>query len=88
MGQNNFFKWLAFPPVIAILTIMLARAMGEGSIVGEVDLAIWALVWLMFIILSVLYGTFIGNGFGVGLIPLEAVAQGILLCPIDRKSVV
>ena len=83
MGQNNFFKWLAFPPVIAILTIMLARAMGEGSIVGEVDLAIWALVWLMFIILSVLYGTFIGNGFGVGLIPLEAVAQGILLCPMS-----
>ena len=83
MGQNNFFKWIAFPPVIAILTIMLARTMGEGSIVGEVDLSIWALVWLMFIILSALYGMFIANGFTIGLIPLEAVAQGILLCPMS-----
>ena len=83
MGQNNFFKWLAFPPVIAIPTIMLARAMGEGSVVGEVDLAIWGLVWLLFIILCFLYGLFIANGFGVGLVPLEALAQGILLCPMS-----
>ena len=83
MGQNNFFKWLAFPPVIAIPTIMLARAMGEGSVVGEVDLAIWGLVWLLFIILCFLYGLFIAYGFGVGLVPLEALAQGILLCPMS-----
>ena len=83
MGQNNFLKWAAFPPVIAIFTIMLARAMGEGSIVGEVDLSIWGLSWLIFITLSVLYGMFIANGFGVGLIPLEALAQGILLCPMS-----
>ena len=82
MGQNNFFKWLAFPPVIAIPTIMLARAMGEGSVVGEVDLAIWGLVWLLFINLCVLYGLFIANGFSAGLLPLEAVAQGIILCPM------
>ena len=83
MGQNNFLKWITFPPVIAIPTIMLARAMGEGSIVGEVDLAIWGLVWLLFIILSVLYGLFISNGFGMGLVPLQAVAQGIILCPMS-----
>ncbi|MBQ7151629.1 MAG: hypothetical protein IJR94_05170 [Synergistaceae bacterium] len=82
MGQNNFLKWITFPPVIALATIMLARAMGEGSIVGEVDLAIWGLVWLLFIILSILYGLFIAHGWGVGLIPLQAVAQGILLCPM------
>ena len=75
-------KWVAFPPVIAIFTIMLARTMGEGSIVGEVDLSIWGMSWLIFIVLSVLYGMFIANGFGVGLIPLEALAQGILLCPM------
>ena len=75
-------KWVAFPPVIAIFTIMLARAMGEGSIVGEVDLSIWGMSWLIFITLSVLYGLFIANGFGIGLIPLEALAQGILLCPM------
>jgi len=83
MGQNNFLKWVAFPPVIAIFTIMLARTMGEGSIVGEVDLSVWGMSWLIFIILSVLYGMFIANGFGVGLIPLEALAQGILLCPMS-----
>ena len=77
-------KWVAFPPVIAIFTIMLARAMGEGSIVGEVDLSIWGMSWLIFITLSVLYGLFIANGFGIGLIPLEALAQGILLCPMAR----
>ena len=83
MAQNNFLKWITFPPVIAIPTIMLARAMGEGSIVGEVDLAIWGLVWLLFIILSVLYGLFISNGFGAGLVPLQALAQGVILCPMS-----
>ncbi|MBR0069270.1 MAG: hypothetical protein IJP97_02110, partial [Synergistaceae bacterium] len=65
------------------ITIMLARSMGGGQIVGEVDLAIWGLVWLIFIILSVLYGLFIINGFNVGLISLQALAQGILLCPMS-----
>ena len=83
MGQNNFLKWITVPPVIAILTIMLARSMGGGSVVGEVDLAIWGLVWLLFIVASVLYGLFIANGFNVGLISLQALAQGILLCPMS-----
>lgn len=83
MGQNNFLKWVTIPPVVAIITIMLARSMGGGQIVGEVDLAIWGLVWLIFIILSVLYGLFIINGFNVGLISLQALAQGILLCPMS-----
>ena len=83
MGQNNFLKWITIPPVIAIGTIMVARAMGEGSIVGEVDLAIWGLVWLLFIILSVLYGLFIANDFGIGLFPLQVVVQGIILCPMS-----
>ena len=83
MGQNNFLKWITVPPVLAIATIMVARAMGEGTIVGEVDLAIWGLVWLLFIILSVLYGLFIANDFGIGLFPLQALAQGIILCPMS-----
>ena len=82
MGQNNFFKWITVPPVVAIFTIMLARAMGVGSIVGEVDLAVWGLVWLLFIVMSVLYGLFIVHGFNVGLISLQALAQGVLLCPM------
>ncbi|MBR0204623.1 MAG: hypothetical protein IJQ56_09680 [Synergistaceae bacterium] len=82
MGQNNFLKWVTLPPVVSILTIMLARSMGSGSIVGEVDLAIWGLIWLTFIILSILYGLFITNGFSIGLPSLQAVAQGIILCPM------
>ena len=83
MGNNNFLKWITVPPVVAIITIMLARAMGAGSIVGEVDLAIWGLVWLMFIVISVLYGSFIVHGFTAGLVALQAVAQGIILCPMS-----
>ena len=75
-------KWITFPPVVAILTIMVARSFGEGSIVMSLDLSIWGLVWLLFIILSVLYGMFIHYGFMMGLIPLQAVCQGIVLCPM------
>lgn len=82
MGQNNFLKWITVPPVVAIFTVMLARAMGVGNIVGEVDLAIWGLVWLLFVVMSVLYGLFIVHGFNVGLISLQALAQGVLLCPM------
>ena len=83
MGQNNFAKWITIPPVVAILTVMLARTMGAGSIVGEVDLAIWGLVWLLFIVMSILYGLFIVHGFNIGLISLQALAQGVLLCPMS-----
>ncbi|MBQ7560453.1 MAG: hypothetical protein IJS99_01285 [Synergistaceae bacterium] len=83
MGQNSLLKWITFPPVISIATIMLARSMGEGTIVGGVDLSVWALVWLLFIILSCLYGMFIMNGFNIGLISLQALAQGIILCPMS-----
>ncbi len=83
MGQNNILKWITIPPVVAIITIMVARSMGGGNIVGEVDLSIWGLVWLIFIVLSVLYGLFIINGFNMGLIPLQALSQGILLCPMS-----
>ena len=83
MGQNNFLKWVTIPPVVAIITIMAARSIGGGNITGEVDLSIWGLVWLMFIVMSVLYGLFIINGFNIGLLPLQALVQGILLCPMS-----
>lgn len=83
MGSNHFFKWITIPPVVAIATIMVARAMGTGNVSGEIDLAVWGLVWLLFIVLSVLYGLFIANGFTAGLLPLQALSQGILLCPLS-----
>lgn len=82
MGNNNFLKWITLPPVVAIATIMLARGMGMGQVVGEIDLAIWGLVWLLFIVLSVLYGLFIVHGFSIGLPSLQALTQGIILCPM------
>ncbi len=83
MGQNNFFKWITVPPVVAIFTIMLARSMGGGNVIGEVDLSVWGLIWILFIVMSVLYGLFIINGFNVGLISLQALAQGVILCPMS-----
>ena len=83
MGQNHFFKWITIPPVIAIFTIMFARTIGGGELIGEVDLSIWAIVWLLFIIFSVLYGLFILNNFNAGLVPLQALVQGIILCPLS-----
>ena len=82
MGNNNFLKWITLPPVVAIATIMLARGMGMGQVVGEIDIAIWGLVWLLFFVLSVLYGLFIVHGFSIGLPSLQALAQGIILCPM------
>lgn len=80
--MSNPLKFITIPPVFAIATIMLARAMGSGQIVGEIDVAVWGLIWLLFIIISILYGMFIVNGFNVGLVPLQALAQGIILCPM------
>ena len=80
--MSNPLKFITIPPVFAIATIMLARAMGSGQVVGEIDVAVWGLIWLLFIIISILYGMFIVNGFNVGLVPLQALAQGIILCPM------
>ena len=80
--MSNPLKFITSPPVFAIATIMLARAMGSGQVVGEIDVAVWGLIWLLFIIISILYGMFIVNGFNVGLVPLQALAQGIILCPM------
>ena len=81
--MNNSLKFVTIPPVLAIATIMLARAMGGGQVVGEVDIAVWGLIWLLFVIISILYGMFIIHDFNAGLIPLQALAQGILLCPMS-----
>ena len=64
MGQNNFFKWITVPPVVAIATVFFAQMMGGGNIVADVDLALWALIWLLFIVLSFLYGMFYSYGNG------------------------
>ncbi|MCL2009864.1 MAG: hypothetical protein FWG71_04885 [Synergistaceae bacterium] len=76
--------WLFIPPVVAIFTIMLTGIFSSGLGVS-VDSAIWALVGLMFILLTTLYGIFIKEYFFKGLMPVQLIAQGILLCPLSLR---
>jgi GGDEF domain-containing protein len=50
---------------------------------APVDDAIWGLVGLLFVVLTVLYGLFIRRNFTKGLFPVQLIAQGILLCPLS-----
>ena len=83
MARNGaLFQWLTLPPVIAVVTAFVAGAMGSPVDAEPVDPSFWGMTCLLFIVLSALYGLFIVHGFGVGLLPLQLVAQGILLCPL------
>jgi len=77
-------RWLFIPPVIAIFTIILTTLFSSGIAV-PVDPAIWGLVGLMFVLLTVLYGIFIKQYFFAGLLPVQMIAQGILLCPLSLR---
>lgn len=79
----SIVKWATLPPIVSIATISLARAMGSALAAVSVDASIWGLVAVTFVILTALYALFIVHGFHVGLLPLQAVAQGILLCPLS-----
>jgi len=77
-------RWLFIPPVTAIFTITLTTLFSSGVAV-PVDPAIWGLVGLMFVLLTVLYGIFIKQYFFAGLLPVQMIAQGILLCPLSLR---
>ena len=83
MGRSgSILKWATVPPVVAILTVGVVRFLSDPELAVPVDLSIWAMTMLLFVILSVLYGLFIIHEFGSGLIALQALAQGVLLCPL------
>lgn len=83
MDRNgSLFQWLTLPPAVAVATVFVAGAMGSPLNAEPVDPSFWGMTGLLFVVLSVLYGLFIVHGFGVGLLPLQLVAQGILLCPL------
>lgn len=82
MARNGFFQWLTLPPVVAVATAFVAGSMSSPLDVEPVNPSFWGMTCLLFIILSALYGLFIVHGFGVGLLPLQFVAQGLLLCPL------
>jgi len=77
-------RWLFIPPVIAIFTIILT-ALSSSGVAVPVDPAIWGLVGLMFVLLTILYGIFIKQYFFAGLLPVQMIAQGILLCPLSLR---
>ena len=76
--------WLFMPPITAILTILLTGLVSTSMPIS-VDPAIWGLVGLMFVLLTVLYGIFIKQSFFRGLLPVQLIAQGILLCPLSLR---
>ena len=84
MGHSgsNIFKWATLPPIFAILTVGVVRFLSDAELSVPVDPSLWAMTVLLFIVLTALYGLFILHEFSVGLIALQALAQGILLCPL------
>ena len=81
----NFpMHWLSVPPAVAVFTILTAGLFPSGPAI-PVDPAIWGLVVLMFVLLTVLYGIFIKQQFIRGLFPVQLIAQGLLLCPLSLR---
>ncbi|MDR1977404.1 MAG: hypothetical protein LBQ42_01585 [Synergistaceae bacterium] len=77
-------RWFSLPPFIAIFTVMATSLFSSGASV-PVDEALWGLVGLLFVILTVLYGLFIRQDFPKGLFPVQLIAQGLLLCPLSLR---
>ena len=75
-------RWITLPPVVSIATISFVRFMSLSDSGPSIHPAIWALVWMMFILLSILYGLFINHHFESGLTGVQFLAQGIILCPL------
>ncbi len=74
-------RWLAVPPIVAGFTVGIVRLLG-GGVGGEIDLSVWAMVWVLFLILTLLYVLLVVRNFNAALVPTEALAQGIILCPL------
>ncbi|MCR4818767.1 MAG: PAS domain S-box protein [Fretibacterium sp.] len=73
-------KWLSIPPVVFLLTLMLPRFLGSPEDAVFVDRSVWAMAVLMFVVFTVLYGLYIIHGYDSGLVPLQCLLQGMMLC--------
>ena len=84
MGRSggNILKWVTIPPLFAFITVGAVRFLSDPELAVPVDPSIWAMTMLLFVVMSALYCLFIIRGMGVGLIALQALAQGMLLCPL------
>ncbi|MDR3264975.1 MAG: hypothetical protein LBT15_03090 [Synergistaceae bacterium] len=81
-AQAVSVRWLFLPPFTALLTIIVASALGSEARV-PVDPALWGLTGLLFVILTILYAIFIQQEFFRGLFPVQLIAQGLLLSPLS-----
>jgi hypothetical protein len=75
-------RWIFLPPVVAIFVMAAMNFFPTGPSV-PVDMAVWVLVAVLFIILTVLYALFLRENFSAGLFPVQLIAQGLLLCPLS-----
>ncbi|MCR5347450.1 MAG: PAS domain S-box protein [Fretibacterium sp.] len=81
MGNNSsVFKWISIPPVVLILTFLLPRFLGSPEYAVHVDRSIWATTVILFVVFTALYALFILYGYDDGLLPLQCILQGIMLC--------
>lgn len=81
--RGGLLQWAFLPPVVAVPTLLVARALGSPSAAGPVDPSLWGLTGLLFVVLTVLYVLFILQGRTTGFLPVQLIAQGILLCPLS-----
>ncbi|MDR1376551.1 MAG: hypothetical protein LBJ22_03490 [Synergistaceae bacterium] len=77
-------RWFFLPPFMAIFTFAITALFSSDTVI-PVDDAIWGLVGLLFMILTVLYGIFIRKNFSKGLFSVQLIAQGLLLCPLSLR---
>ena len=76
-------RWFFLPPVVAVPTILAVRYLGSPLDSGPVDASLWGLAGLLFLVLTVLYVLLILQGARAGFIPVQLIAQGMLLCPLS-----
>jgi len=81
----NFTKWLFLPPVVAIPTILVVRSLGSPLEAEPVDPSLWGLIGLLFVTLTALYSLLILQGAKRGYIPVQLIAQGLLLYPLSAS---
>ena len=79
----SLLRWFFLPPVMAIPTILAVRSLGSPLDSGPVDASLWGLTGLLFLVLTVLYVLLILRGAQSGFIPVQLIAQGMLLCPLS-----
>ncbi|MDR1742093.1 MAG: hypothetical protein LBR38_09690 [Synergistaceae bacterium] len=70
--------WLFAPPFMAVLPLVAVSVLSGGQSV-PLDPSLWGITGLVFLMLTILYGIFMRRDLVAGFLPVNAVAQGLLL---------